>query len=109
MPRIGHRKRWDGKLLFGLYMQRHATGHEHFEQWTGGEEFCYFYGCIDYLLEVVQQQQDLIILQVRFQLVEQWLLFVFFEVKHLGNGGYEKPGITNGGQIHEIQPIREYL
>jgi hypothetical protein len=33
--RIGHRQRWDSKRLFGLQTQDHATGHQHFERWTG--------------------------------------------------------------------------
>ena len=59
-------------------MQYGPTGHDDLEFWTGNKHIRYLQGSTRYLLEIVQQQQDVLVLQIPFQQVKQWLISRFF-------------------------------
>src|SRR5260370_40253953 len=58
---------------------------------------------------MVQEQEEVLLAQVPFKQVEQWMISGFFEVKRLGNSRYNEIGITERSQIHEIHPIGEQV
>ena len=64
-------------------MQRHAARHQHFEIGADCQESRHICGCVDHLLEVVQEQQEVLPAQGCFQQVKEGLPRDFFDVECL--------------------------
>ena len=90
-------------------MQHGSTGDHHFELGTAREQRCHLNGSLNHLLKVVQQQQQLFLSQRFAQEVKQRLTGSLFEAERLSNGGHDQLRITDGGQAHEKDAIREVI
>src|SRR5207248_6039726 len=60
-----------------------------------------------YLLEVVQQQQQVTVTQSRLQLLEQGTIRSFPQFERLGNGGYDPFRLAHRGQWHKADTVGE--
>src|SRR5690242_2943780 len=52
------------KLVFPLYAQNRATGHQELDAWTGDQELLKLKSCFYEVFNVIQDQQELFILYV---------------------------------------------
>ena len=66
---VRHCKRWDREFLFTIDAQHSPAGHQHLELGTKHQQIGKLRCRIHHLLEVIQQQQEMLILQIRLQLL----------------------------------------
>src|SRR5260370_18484689 len=100
-------QRWNHKHAFSSHMQHGSAGRHDFQLRTRSEEIRYLRGSIQYLLEVVQQQQKLPVSQMYLQLTEQWLVTTLFEIESLADSRHDQGRSNDGSHIHEHHPIGE--
>src|SRR5205807_7828971 len=71
VERIGQGERRNRKLVFTLHVQYRSAGHQDLDGWTGQEQFNQRGRGFEYLLEIIQQQQEVFVTQERFERLEQ--------------------------------------
>jgi hypothetical protein len=84
---IGHRQGWDDELVLAAEMQRGPTGNQHLEVRARREEVGEGRAGVDYLLEVVQHQQQALGVQELLQALQHRPVAGFLRAEGLGNGG----------------------
>src|SRR5207248_9553816 len=102
---IGQRQWRDGKLVFPTEVEHRTTGHQDFKMGAIGQQVRKSRCRCQYLLEVVEEQQQSLVLQRRFQEVEQWLLVGFVQSEHLGKRRDDQVRNANGSQRDEADAV----
>ena len=100
------------KLVLCLEMEDAAAGHQHLEMGTRSQEFLDLWSSGGYLLEVVQDQQQVLLMQVDVDALEQWLMVGCLEVESVSDGRNDETRVVNGsqgGESHAISEIGEEL
>src|SRR5260370_36235945 len=77
MHEVGHREWWDRELLLARDVQDGTTGHQQLYSSVGLQQLYQEWGSSDHLLEVVQQQQQVLLSQIRLQVFHGWSISRF--------------------------------
>src|SRR5258708_37072411 len=84
--------------MFTGDMQHGAARHQHLEVGTRFQHFYQKRSCCCYLLKVVQQEKQLAVSQIRFQLLQRQLTRSFPKTECLGNSRNDMIGIADWSQ-----------
>ena len=109
MVRIRQGERRHEELMLGSYVQHHPAGDDYLEMWAGGKEIRHVRSRADYLLEIVQEQQQLLLLQFVLQAFQERLTTHLANAEGLGDGCNDQRGIAHWRQIDEIEAIGEQV
>src|SRR5260370_25605241 len=71
VKRIGQGERRNRKLVFTLHVQYRTAGHHDLDRWTSQEQFNQRWRGFEYLLKIIQQQQEGFVTQESFERREQ--------------------------------------
>src|SRR5438067_2424029 len=95
--------------MFPTEVEHRTTGHQDFKMGASGQQVRKYRCRCQYLLEVVEEQQQSLVLKRCFQEVEQWLLVGLFQSEHLGDNGSDQVRIANGSQRDEAGAVGKYV
>ncbi len=98
MGEVGERQWRDGKLVFPTDMQHSTAGYQDLELRAVSQQARKPRCRCGYLLEVVEEQQQALVLQISLQKTRYWLLSGFFDPQCLSNRGNDQVEIANGSQ-----------
>src|SRR5439155_12196629 len=106
---IGQGERRNRKLVFPLHMQDRSAGHQDLARWTGQQQFHQRgRGCED-LLKIIQQQQEVFVLQERFERLEERILLDIPQTEGLCNTGYDQVKGAERSKLHQADALSKYL
>src|SRR5215469_1842522 len=88
-------------------MQRHPTRHHDLQLRAGTEQLCHLQSGIHHLLKVVQQEQQVLLSQRRFQELEEGLSSDLFDLECLSDGRDDELNIAQERQVDEEDAINE--
>src|SRR5579864_5136094 len=104
---IGQGQRLDDQLAFAPHPQRLPARHQDFELRTGSQQLEQEWRRLHHLFEVVQDEQQVLVLQCCFQVLEWRAGATALEAKGLHDSRKDQPGIGNGSQRDETDSIEE--
>src|SRR5260370_5932852 len=90
-------------------MQESATGDECLQMWARLQQFNERRSRLRHLLEVIEEEQQVFVLQVYFQLFERRLVCLFRQSKCLSNGRHNEVGVAEGSKRDETDAIGKVL
>src|SRR5215470_15911042 len=88
-----------------MQMQYFTAGDQQFQLKAHLQQFTEQGCCSDYLLKVVEHQQELLVLQVIFQEIQERSVTHFSECQSLSDGGNNQSVVADGSEWDEIDPI----
>src|SRR6266566_10133411 len=105
MGEVGERQWRDGKLVFPTDMQHGTAGYQDLELRAVSQQVRKPRCRCGYLLEVVEEQQQALVLQISLQKTRYWLLSGFFDPQCLSNRGNDQVEIANGSQWDKADAV----
>ena len=91
----------------------YQTGSRHLKRWLaslpGEQQFNQRRRGFEYLLEIIQQQQEVSVTQERFERLEQRIFLDIPETESLCNSGYDQVKVADRSKLHQADAMRKYL
>src|SRR5205823_9134754 len=106
---VGQLERRDRELLFAAQVQRRPGGDEGFEARRGREQLGDQRRRRDDLLEVVQDQEERLVAQVRLERFDDRLLTGLAHAQRLGDRRGDERLVADWRQRHEVRAVLELV
>ena len=106
---IRHIERWHEKLFLAIHMQHRTTRHHYLEARNPAQERVYNFACLNQMLKVVKQQQQLLLLEMRDQALQRWHIGGRIDIYCLHDALRNQRGIAHRIQRHKPYSLCKVL
>src|SRR5260370_42023920 len=91
--------------MFSSHMQHLAAGRKDLELEASGQQVYHRLCCTNYLLKVVQQEQQLLLPQVLLETFQERLARSLADAERLCDSGHDQRAVADGGKVHEKHAV----
>jgi hypothetical protein len=95
--------------MLAAHVQHFSAGYQQLELGAISQQFPHLGGRSRDLLKVIEEQQHHLVLQLSLKLIEHRSIACFPYADRSGNGGEDRLGFADGGEVNKVNPILEAI